>query len=163
MQGQGCRDLFERSVTVSLAEKVEPKSRQTLFIEEAGQGPVGRTVFAGKKSMAQYGETRRWSVRAAQDRGNAVTMAIVKRESFFHGMIFPSNRLLKNQFNTLELLWSGHVAEEDSSRISERDRRDELDGPNEAGIKSVHVAPFSQASRFTRHGLWRWRTFSASS
>jgi hypothetical protein len=101
MQGQGCRDLFEWPFTVSLAEKVEPESRQALFIEEAGQGPVGRTVFAGKKSMAQYGETRRWSVRGAQDRGNAVTMAIMKRESFFHGMIFPSSRLVKRSANSI--------------------------------------------------------------
>jgi hypothetical protein len=52
MHGQGCRDLFEWSVTVSLAEKVEPKGCQTPFIEEAGQGSVGRTVLAGEKSMA---------------------------------------------------------------------------------------------------------------
>jgi hypothetical protein len=40
-----------------------------------------------------------------------------------------------------------------------RDIRDERD---EVGIQSVHVAPFSHVSHFTRHGLWRWRTFSAS-
>jgi hypothetical protein len=40
-------------------------------------------------------------------------------------------------------------------RIAERDSRDGRD----VGIQSVHVAPFSQVSRFTRHGLWRWRTF----
>ena len=34
--------------------------------------------------MAQHGETRRRSVWCAQDRGNTVTMAIVKREGFFH-------------------------------------------------------------------------------
>jgi len=28
--------------------------------------------------------------------------------------------------------------------------------------QSVHVAPFSHISRFTRHGLWRWRTVSVS-
>jgi len=27
---------------------------------------------------------------------------------------------------------------------------------DKVGIQSVHVAPFS---RFTRHDLWRWRTF----
>jgi len=26
----------------------------------------------------------------------------------------------------------------------------------------LRIAPFSHVSRFTRHGLWRWRTFSAS-
>ena len=30
------------------------------------------------------------------------------------------------------------------------------------GIQSVHVAPFSPISHVTRHGPWRWRTFSAS-
>jgi hypothetical protein len=24
------------------------------------------------------------------------------------------------------------------------------------------IAPFSHVARFTHHGLWRWRTFSAS-
>ena len=48
---------------------------------------------------------------------------------------------------------------EHSRRIAERDWLDERD---EAGIQSVHVAPFSHVSRFTRHGLWRWRTFSAA-
>src|SRR5713101_1410836 len=33
-----------------------------------------------------------------------------------------------------------------------RDRRDERDGPNEMEAQSVHVAPFSPVSRFTRHG-----------
>jgi hypothetical protein len=41
-------------------------------------------------------------------------------------------------------------------RIAERDSRD---GRDEVGIQSVHVAPFPHVSRFTRHGLWRWRTF----
>src|SRR5437588_10637114 len=84
MHGEGCRDLFERSVTVSLAEKVEPKGRDTSFVEEAGQGLVGRTILAGEKSMAQHSETRRRSVRHAQDGSNAVAMAIVKGQSFFH-------------------------------------------------------------------------------
>jgi len=52
LYGQGCCDIFKWSVTVSLAEKVEPKGRQTPFIEEACQGSVGRTVLAGEKSMA---------------------------------------------------------------------------------------------------------------
>ncbi|HEY6288286.1 MAG TPA: hypothetical protein VIW48_02470 [Nitrospiraceae bacterium] len=44
-------------------------------------------------------------------------------------------------------------------RIAERDWRD---GRDEVGVQSVHGAPFSHVSRFTRHGLWRWRTVSAS-
>ena len=48
---------------------------------------------------------------------------------------------------------------EHSPRIAERDWRD---GRDEVGIQSVHVAPFSHVSRFTRQGLWRWRDFSAS-
>jgi hypothetical protein len=48
---------------------------------------------------------------------------------------------------------------ERSRRIAERDSRD---GRDEVRIQSVHVAPFSHVSRFTRHGLWRWQTFSAS-
>ena len=40
--------------------------------------------------MAQHGETRRWSVRRAQDRGNAVTMAIMKCQGFFQGVVFQS-------------------------------------------------------------------------
>src|SRR6266849_2989254 len=35
-----------------------------------------------------------------------------------------------------------------------RDRRDERDGPKKMEAQSVHVAPFSHVSRFTRHGLW---------
>jgi hypothetical protein len=49
--------------------------------------------------------------------------------------------------------------EEQSRRIAEQDWRD---GRDEVGIQSVHVAPFVHVSRFTRHGLWRWQTFSAS-
>jgi hypothetical protein len=94
MHGQGCRALFERSVTVSLTEKVEPKGCQAPFIEESGQGPVGRTVLAGEKSMAQHGETRRWSVRRAQDGSNAVVMGIVKCQGFFQGVIFQSSGTL---------------------------------------------------------------------
>jgi hypothetical protein len=45
-----------------------------------------------------------------------------------------------------------------SSEIAERNSRD---GRDELGIQSVHVAPFSHVSRFTRHGLWRWQTSSA--
>ena len=44
-------------------------------------------------------------------------------------------------------------------RIAMRDWRD---GRNEVGIISVHVAPFSPISRFTRHGLWHQRIFSVS-
>jgi hypothetical protein len=106
MNGQGYRELFERSVALSLTKKVEPKRRQTLFIEEAGQGLVGRTVLTGEKSMAQQGETYRWSVWRAQDRGNAVAVAIMKCQGFFHRMIFQSNRLSKNYFDILELWWS---------------------------------------------------------
>ena len=40
--------------------------------------------------------------------------------------------------------------------------RDWRDGRDEVRIQSVHVAPFSHVSRFTRHGLWRWRTVSTS-
>src|SRR5580765_4408286 len=36
--------------------------------------------------MAQHCETRGWSVRHAQNRGTAVTMAIVKCQRFFHGI-----------------------------------------------------------------------------
>ncbi len=39
--------------------------------------------------------------------------------------------------------------EKRSRRIAEQDRRD---GRDEVGIQSVHVAPFSHVSRFTRHG-----------
>ena len=42
--------------------------------------------------MAQHRETRRWSVRCAQDRGNPVIFVIVKRQGFFHGMVFQSQR-----------------------------------------------------------------------
>jgi hypothetical protein len=51
------------------------------------------------------------------------------------------------------------TTEEHCCRIAERDWRDWRD---EVGIYSVHVALFSRVSRFTRHGLWRWRTLSAS-
>ena len=77
-----------------MAEKIEPKGRQAQFIEEAGQSPVGRTVLAGEKSMAQHGETRRWSVRRAQDGSNSVAMGIVKCQGFFQGVIFQSSGTL---------------------------------------------------------------------
>jgi hypothetical protein len=78
-----------------MAEKVEPKGRQAPFIEQAGQGPVGRTVLAGEKSMAQHGETCRWSVGRGQYRGNAMTMVIMKCQGVFHRMVFQSIRMLK--------------------------------------------------------------------
>ena len=86
MDSQGCRELFERPVAVSLAEKVEPERRQALFIEEASQGLVGCTVLTGEKPMAQQDEARCRPVGRAQDRGNTVTMQIMKDDSFFHGM-----------------------------------------------------------------------------
>ena len=84
MDSQGCRERFERPVAVSLAKKVEPKGRQALFIEEASQGLVCRAVLTGEKPMAQQDEARRWPIGRAQDRGNAVTLAIVKCQGFFH-------------------------------------------------------------------------------
>ena len=45
---------------------------------------------------------------------------------------------------------------------NERERRDARDGRDEVGAQSVHIAPFAHVSRFTRHGLWRWLTVSAS-
>jgi hypothetical protein len=47
-------------------------------------------------------------------------------------------------------------------RVAMRDMRDWRDGRDEVEIKSVHAAPFSPISRFTRHDLWRQRTFSVS-
>jgi hypothetical protein len=92
MYGEACRDLFERSFTVSLAEKVEPKGCDVLFIEEAGQGLVGRAVLAGEKSMAEHSETRRRFVRRAQDGGNVMTMSIMKCQGFFfQGVVFQSS------------------------------------------------------------------------
>ena len=61
----------------------------------------------------------------------------------------------QQKFNGLHVWNSRRTAR----RIAERDSRD---GRDEVGIQSVHVAPFSQVSRFTRHGLWRWRTFPTS-
>src|SRR4029077_17806098 len=45
---------------------------------------------------------------------------------------------------------------------NERERRDARDERDEVRAQSVHIAPFSHLSRFTRHGLWCWRMFSAS-
>ena len=90
MYGQGCCDLFEGAVTFSLAEKVEPKSRQALSIEEPGQGLVGCAVLAGEKTMAQQGETRRRFVGRAQDGSNAMAEAIMKCQGFFQGVVFQS-------------------------------------------------------------------------
>jgi hypothetical protein len=75
-----------------LAKKVEPKGRDAPFIEEAGQGFVGRTILAGEKSMAQHAETRRRFVRHAQDGSNAVAMRIMKGQSFFHFAVIQSSR-----------------------------------------------------------------------
>ena len=94
MYSEGCRELFERSVTVSLAEKVESKGGDASFAEKAGQGPVGHTVLAGEKPMAQQGEACRRPIGRAQDRGNAVTLAIVKCQGFFQGVIFQSSGTL---------------------------------------------------------------------
>lgn len=86
MNSQGCRERFERTVAVTLAEKVESKGCDLSLIEEASQRFVGRTVLAGEKPMAQHGEPRRWPIGRAQDRGNTVTMRIMKDDGFFHGM-----------------------------------------------------------------------------
>ena len=48
---------------------------------------------------------------------------------------------------------------EHTPRIAERDWRDRRD---EAEIQSVHVAPLTHVSHFTRPALWCWRTVSAS-
>jgi hypothetical protein len=78
-----------------LAEKVESKGCDASFTEKAGQGPVGRTVLAGEKSMAEYSETCRRFVRRAQDGGNAMTMSIMKCQGFFfQGVIFQSRIML---------------------------------------------------------------------
>jgi hypothetical protein len=75
-----------------MAEKIEPKGRQASFIEEAGQGPVGHAVLAGEKPMTQHSETRCWSVRCAQGRGNAMTLSIMKCQGFFfQEVVFQSN------------------------------------------------------------------------
>ncbi len=112
MHGQGCCDLFERSITVPLAEKIEPKGGQALFIEEASHGLVGCTVLAGEKSMAQQGETRCWPVGRAEDCGNVVTMAVMKGQRFFQGVVFQSNRILGGTyFRMREYLWSPPVAQ----------------------------------------------------
>ena len=44
--------------------------------------------------MAQQGEARRRPFGRAQDRGNAVTLAIVKCQGFFQGAIFQSSGML---------------------------------------------------------------------
>jgi hypothetical protein len=46
-------------------------------------------------------------------------------------------------------------------RIAERDRPDERDRLNEVGTHSVHVAPFSRVSRFTRYGSKMLADFSS--
>ena len=94
MNSQGCRERFEWPIAVSLAKEVESKGCDPSCIEEASQGLVGRTVLAGEKSMAQQDELRRWPVGRAQDRGNAVVLAIVKGQRFFQGVIFQSSGTL---------------------------------------------------------------------
>ena len=45
--------------------------------------------------MAQHSETRCWFVRCAQDRGNAMTMSIMKCQGFFfQEVIFQSSIML---------------------------------------------------------------------
>jgi hypothetical protein len=48
--------------------------------------------------MAQQGEARRWSVRRAQDGSNAVAMAIMKCQGFFHKIFIQSSRQSEGNF-----------------------------------------------------------------
>jgi len=60
--------------------------------------------------MAQQSETRRRSVRRAQDGSNAVAMAIMKGQSFFHKVFIRSSGLQKTYLEMLELRWLERVA-----------------------------------------------------
>ena len=66
------------------------------------------------------------------------------------------SRLRINSVGMLEFHWL-HVRDNKSTprRIAVRDTRDWRDGRDEVEIQSVHVAPFSPISRFTRHDPWR--------
>jgi len=71
-----------------------------------------------------------------------------------------SSRLRKNHFGTAELWWPAYLEERDPNP---QDSRARLAGRARRGGNPICPrAPFSHVSRFTRHGLWRWRAFSAS-
>ena len=74
-----------------------------------------------------------------------------------------SSRLRKNYVGGLEVRWFAGVAQQEHTTQDNRSRHARLAGRARlGGIQSVHVAPFSPISHVTRHGPWRWRTFSAS-
>ena len=54
-------------------------------------------------------------------------------------------------------------ASEHRETLPQEAKRDWRDGREDVGIQSVHITPFSHVSRFTLHGLWRWRIFSGVS
>src|SRR5262245_36157173 len=85
MHGQSCRDLFERSVTVSLSDEIEAKRGDASIRQHAGQSLIRRTVFAGKKPMTEDRDAARASTGHCQDCGDAMAMRIIENELFFHG------------------------------------------------------------------------------
>src|SRR6266849_8823907 len=87
-------------------------------------------------------------------------------------MEFRFNRPRKNHFGTPELRWSARLGERDPipqnsrARLAGWARRGRARGPKfevfETSNPELRIVPFSPVSRFMRHGLWCWRTFSAS-
>jgi hypothetical protein len=65
--------------------------------------------------MAQYDKPRRWSVRRTQDRRNAVAMAIMKCQGFFHTVVIRSSGPQKTYFDMLELRWPERVAQQENT------------------------------------------------
>ena len=85
MHGQSCRDLFERSVTVSLPEEVEAKRGDAAFHQHAGQGRIRCTVLAGKKPVAEDRDAVCTAAGDRQDCGDAMATRVVEDKPFFHG------------------------------------------------------------------------------
>ncbi len=91
---EGGREIFERALAASLAER--SRSRKWRCRDSLRRRVKVLLVVLFLPERNPWHSTARpcrRPVGRAQDCGNAVTMPIMKREGFFHGMTFQSRRL----------------------------------------------------------------------
>jgi hypothetical protein len=68
-----------------MSEEVEAKRGNASFRQHAGQGLIRRTVFAGKKPVAQDRDAVCPSAGNSQDCGDAMAARVIENDLFFHG------------------------------------------------------------------------------
>ena len=82
--GHGDRDVFERAVALTHAEKIEPERGDALFRQEAGERRIGRTVLVRKEPVAQHGDAVGRLLGGRENRGDLVAASVGKSDRLFH-------------------------------------------------------------------------------